>query len=159
MNCASAIPTLTVTAGAFRLRLGRLQGSGDAGGYVIYDARSATPWHVLVIALAGPAANLLAAAAIAALAVRTEGMLSVVLFLWMLASLLTAVTNLQPSGDPGNPLGWSDGRWAQAAWAAGRAPLPRNTAHHDANAATSIAPPPSRTATDQPSLDAAAHRA
>jgi hypothetical protein len=61
---------VTLTAGAFRLRLGRLRGDADVGGYVIYDGRSATPRHALAIALAGPAANLLGAVVIAALAYR-----------------------------------------------------------------------------------------
>ena len=43
--------------GGFRLELGRLLGAGDMGGYVTYDGRDATPADVLVIALAGPAAN------------------------------------------------------------------------------------------------------
>src|SRR5215212_11840355 len=68
---------VTLTAGSFRLRLGRPRGDGDLGGYVIYDARSATPRHVLAIALAGPAANVLAAAFVAILSLRADGMLSI----------------------------------------------------------------------------------
>jgi hypothetical protein len=91
---------VTVTAGALRLRLGRLRGDGDVGGYVIYEGASATPRQVLAIALAGPAANLLGAAVFAALAARADGMLAIVVFLGALASLTMAVGNLRPSGDP-----------------------------------------------------------
>jgi hypothetical protein len=133
---------VSLTVGAFRLRLGRLRGDADLGGYVIYDGRSATPRHVLAIALAGPAANLLGAAVIAPLAVRAEGTLSVVLFLWMLVSLVTAVGNLRPHGDPDTPAEWSNGRWAQVAWAGRRAPFVRNPRHDDPNTATSVPPPP-----------------
>jgi hypothetical protein len=94
---------------------------------VIYDGRSATPRHVLVIALAGPAANLVGAAVIAALAVRAEGMLSVVLFLWMLASLATAVAK--------SATRWRS-RYTGASYASCMEP-----AHRDPNAATSIPPP------------------
>jgi hypothetical protein len=134
---------VTLAAGSFRLRLGRLRGDGDLGGYVIYDAGSATPRHVLAIALAGPAANVIGAALIAALALRADGMLSVMLFLWMLASLTTAIANLRPSGDPDTPATWSDGRWAQVAWTARRAPLPPSAASSDPNIATSAPPPAS----------------
>lgn len=132
---------VTVTAGAFRLRLGRLRGDGDVGGYVSFDGRSATPRQILAIALAGPAANLLGAAVTGALAVRAEGMLSVVLFLWMHASLATALSNLRPRGDLDTPAEWSDGRCAQIAWAARRTPLVVNPACSDPNTATSVAPP------------------
>ena len=134
---------VTVNAGAFRLRLGRLRGVGDLGGYVIYDGRSATPRHNLAIALAGPAANVLGAALTAVFAVRAEGVLSVVLFLWMLASLVIAVANLRPGGDPDKPEEWNDGRWAQVAWAARHAPSLATAADSDPNAPTSV-PPPAR---------------
>jgi Peptidase M50B-like len=130
-----------LSAGSFRLRLGRLRGDGDVGGYVIYDGRSATPRQILAIALAGPAANVFGAALIAALSLRADGMLSVVLFLWTLASLATAIANLRPSGDPDTPAQWSDGRWAQAAWAARRTPVAQSPAGIDPNAATSVPPP------------------
>jgi hypothetical protein len=135
------VDDVTVTAGAFRLRLGRLRGQGHVGGYVIYDGSSATPRQVLAIALAGPAANLVGAAVVAGLAVRADGMLSVALFLWTLASLATAIANLRPSGDPDAPAGWSDGRWAQVAWAARRAPVATSAVYTDPNAATSVPPP------------------
>jgi hypothetical protein len=134
---------VTVTAGTFRLRLGRLRGEGDVGGYVIHDARSSTPRHVLAIALAGPAANLLGAAVVAAFAVRAEGMLSVALFLWVLTSLAMGVTNLRPHGDPDNPAGWNDGRWVQVAWRARHAPLVASAAYSDPNTPTSVPPPAS----------------
>jgi len=132
---------VTVTAGGFRLRLGRLRGEGDLGGYVIYDGQSATPRHNLAIALAGPAANLLGAAVVVAFAVRAEGMLSAVLFLWILVSLVSAVANLRPGGDPGTPEEWNDGRWVQVAWRARHAPFVANPADSDPNAPTSIPPP------------------
>lgn len=132
---------VSLTAGSFRLRLGRLGGDGDVGGYVIYDGQSATPRQILAIALAGPAANVLGAALIAALSLRAEGMLSVVLLLWMLASLATAIANLRPSGDPETPAEWSDGRWAQVAWAARRTPVAQSPAYSDPNTATSVPPP------------------
>jgi hypothetical protein len=133
---------VTVAAGSFRLRLGRLRGVGDVGGYVSYDGRSATPRQVLVIALAGPAANVLAAAFIAPVAARAEGMLSVVLFLCMLASLMLAIGNLQATGDPETPAEWSDGRRAMGAGRLGGAPYgfrrgraPRRSQRGDVGAA------------------------
>jgi hypothetical protein len=132
---------VTVTAGAFRLRLGRLRGDADVGGHVIFDGRSDTPRQVLAITLAGPAANLLGAAVAAAVAVRAEGMLSVALFLWTFASIAAAVADLRPAGDPHTPAEWNDGRLAQVAWAARRAPSLGNPAHTDPNTATSVPPP------------------
>jgi hypothetical protein len=132
---------VTVTAGGFRLRLGRLRGEGDVAGYVRYDAASATPRQVLTIALAGPAANVLAAAGIATLAARAEGMFSVVLFLWALTSSAMAVSNLRPAGDRDTPAAWSDGRWVQVAWAARRTPRVEPPLSTDPNTATSVAPP------------------
>jgi hypothetical protein len=130
---------VTVTAGAFRLRLGRLRGDGDVGGYVTFDGRSATPAQVVAIAIAGPAANLLGAAVGYALAIRAEGMLSVALFLWALVGLLAAVSNLWPHGD--TPAEWSDGRVAQVAWTERRTPVARDPAYSDPNTPTSIPPP------------------
>ena len=134
---------VTVVAGSLRVRLGRLRDDADVAGYVIFDGRSATPRQLLAIALAGPAANLLGAALSAPLALRADGMRSVVLFLWTFASLATAIGNLQPSGDPHNPARWSDGRWAQVAWAARRRPILPSMEHGDPNAATSVPPPAS----------------
>ena len=134
---------VTLNAGGFQLRLGRLRGAGDVAGYVIYDGRSASPRHTLIIALAGPTADLLAAAAIGVLAVRADGLLSVVLLLWALVGLADAFVNLRPAGDPDTPAEWNDGRWVQAAWAARRAGSVEDPASSDPNAATSV-PPPSR---------------
>lgn len=108
---------LTITAGRFRLRLGLLREHSDVGGHVVHSGSSATPRHVLVIALAGPAANLLAAAALAVPTARADGFVVVPLALWTLVNVAVAVDNLRPTGDPQDPNSWSDGRWAQAAWA------------------------------------------
>jgi hypothetical protein len=108
---------------------------------VIYDGQSATPRHVLAIALAGPAANVLAAAFVAVLSLRADGMLSIMLFLWVLASLVSAMANLRPSGDPDTPAEWSDGRWVLVAWAMRRTPVLPSAAHSDPNTATSVPPP------------------
>jgi hypothetical protein len=122
---------LTVTVGAFRLRLGRLPSDSGVVGYMIHDCRSVTPVSMIAIALAGPVANLLAAAASAALAVRAEGIVSVMLFLWALSSLAGGLGNLRPHGDPGRPSEWNDGRLAQVAWMARRLPPP--LPHSDPN--------------------------
>ncbi len=132
---------LTLTAGSFRLRLGRLRDDSDTGGYVICDMTTATPWQAFVIALAGPAANLVGAMLTALLAVRADGMLSVGLFLWTFASLATAVANLRAKGDPDTPAEWNDGRLAQVAWAARRARPAGSPPHRDPNTATSVPPP------------------
>ncbi len=139
------VDDFTITAGAFRLRLGRLRGVGDLGGYVIYDGRMATPAHALVIALAGPGANVVTAALGAALAIRADGPLAIVLLLWTVGSLLLAVDNLRPSGSMRCPEQWSDGRWIQLAWAAHRARHEMAGLTADPNAATSV-PPPGETA-------------
>jgi hypothetical protein len=133
---------VTISVGGLQVRLGRdLRGAG-LGGYVVHDTRTATPDQILAIALAGPAANLLGAAGFAALGIRAEGMLGVLLYLWALANLSTAVHNLRPR-EPGSssPTHYSDGRIALMAWEARRAIAAPAPVYVDPNAATSVAPP------------------
>jgi hypothetical protein len=98
---------------------------------------------VLVVALAGPAANLLAAVATGVLAAElwSHGILSVILWLTTLSSVLMAIGNLYPTGEPGYWLALSDGRWAQLAWRAMRTPAAPVARWEDPHAATSVAPP------------------
>jgi hypothetical protein len=110
---------LIVTIGAFRLELGRLLGDGDMGGYVLYDARRVTPRDALVIALAGPAANLVAALVTGWLTIRLAGEAAILPFalaLLTLAGLWMAFANLRPGGVAADPRTWSDGLWARVAW-------------------------------------------
>jgi Zn-dependent protease len=110
---------LTVSVGAFRIELGRLVGDGDMGGYVMYDARRVTARDALVIALAGPAANLMGAVVTGWLAVRFAGAAWSLLFMLVLLTIggaWTAVANLRPAGVAADPSTWSDGLWVRVAW-------------------------------------------
>ena len=110
---------LTVSVGAFRMELGRLVGDGDMGGYVMYDARRVTTRDALVIALAGPAANLMGALVTGWLAVRFAGAgwsLPFALVLLTVVGAWMVVANLRPAGVAANPSTWSDGLWARVAW-------------------------------------------
>ena len=135
------VDDVTITAGGFRLRAGRLSGTSDVGGYVIYDGALARPADVLAIALAGPAANLLAAAAVFPLSMVTDGVLGLLLFMWAAANACIAVTNLQARGRFDDPHTWSDGQWARAAWAARRADPDIAEVPDDPRRATSVGPP------------------
>jgi membrane-associated protease RseP (regulator of RpoE activity) len=130
-----------LTVGSFRMEFGRLLGEGDVGGYVLYDGRRSTPRDALVIALAGPAANLACAVVTGWLTMRYAGTTpNIPLTLAMLTAggVYVAVANLRPTGVAADPLTWSDGLWARVAWR-GR--------HHagpmwrDPNEETTVAPP------------------
>jgi Peptidase family M50 len=125
--------TVAITAGNFRMELGRLLGKGDVGGYVRYDGRTASPLDVLVISLAGPAANVVGAAVSLwlATAMWSHGVVSVMLWLHTLGGVSVAAANLRLRGVAHDPLRWSDGLWARAAWhgvraGAGAAPMWRD---------------------------------
>jgi hypothetical protein len=112
---------LIVSVGAFRIELGRLMGNGDMGGYVMYDARRVTTRDALVIALAGPAANLVGALVTGWLAVRFAGagagwFIPFTLVLLTVVGVWTALMNLRPAGVAADPSTWSDGLWARVAW-------------------------------------------
>jgi hypothetical protein len=133
-----------LTVGGFRLELGRLLGQGDVGGYVLYDGRAAAPADVLVIALAGPLANLAGAAVTGWLALRVGSGPNFVLPLWLMtiSGVWMAAANLGRRGRPGEPLSWSDGVWVRAAWRVLRRPGPL---WRDPNEGTSVAPPQAAT--------------
>jgi hypothetical protein len=110
---------LIVSVGSFRIELGRLLGDGDVGGYVMYDARRVTTRDALVIALAGPAANLAGALVTGWLAVRFAGagwFIPFTLVLLTVVGVWTALANLRPAGVAADPSTWSDGLWARVAW-------------------------------------------
>jgi hypothetical protein len=110
---------LAISVGAFRLELGRLVGDGDMGGYVMYDAREVTTRDALVIALAGPAANLIGALITGWLAIRFAGAAWILPFTLILLTVVgawTALANLRPAGVATDPSTWSDGLWARVAW-------------------------------------------
>jgi hypothetical protein len=135
-------PLLTVRSGGFQLRLGTITGSGDTAGYVLYDGTRATPRDAFVIALAGPLASL-AGAVITGLAVPVVWSHAGIAFALVAATalgLLCSVGNMVPNGE--HPASWSDGRWAQVAWRALRAPTRLHVpAWIDPHEATSVPPP------------------
>jgi membrane-associated protease RseP (regulator of RpoE activity) len=135
-------PLLTVRAGGFQIRLGTITGSGDTAGYVVYDGTQATPRDALIIALAGPFASLAGAVTtgVTIPVVWSHAGIAFALVAATALGLLCFVGNMVPSGE--NPGSWSDGRWAQVAWRALRAPSrPEPLAWTDPHEATSVAPP------------------
>ena len=138
------VSDVALTVGGFRMELGRLTGKGDVGGYVLYDGRRSTPADVLMIALAGPVANLLGAAVTGWLAVGAGADFVLILWLLTLGGVGTAAVNLRARGVAQDPHTWSDGLWARIAWrgiraGAGDAPMWR-----DPDGAVSVAPPHAR---------------
>jgi hypothetical protein len=128
-----------LTVGGFRIELGRLFGHGDVGGYVLYDGHRSTPRDTLVIALAGPAANLAGALLTGWLAMRfahAAPNIPFTLAMMTIGGLWMALANLRQSGE--DPLTWSDGVWVRAAWRVLNRPGPL---WRDPNDATSAAPP------------------
>jgi membrane-associated protease RseP (regulator of RpoE activity) len=116
---------LILRIGGVTLRFGRmLDGDADAG-FVRYDAAQASPDDRIVIALAGPAANLVVAPVFAGLAAigGTSGPFDACLWLLAAVSVVLAVVDLVPSGTPGTSTSISDGRVVQLAWAARRGPV------------------------------------
>jgi hypothetical protein len=137
---------VTVTAGNFRVELGPLLGKGEVGGYVLYDGRAATPLDALVIALAGPAANIVGAAVTAwlAMAMWSSGFVSLMLWLATLSGAWMAVANLRAGGVAQDPLTWSDGLWARVAWRGIRAGVGAAPMWRDPHETTSVPPPHAR---------------
>ncbi len=125
----------------FRLRLGRLLGSSDAAGTVRMSGGEVTALRMLVVALAGPAANVLGALVAAPLAVRAEGVLSLMIWLWAAMNLVAAVENLRRTGALDAQGEWTDGRIAWVAWSVLRHRPPTTCACGVAHPATSNAPP------------------
>jgi hypothetical protein len=125
----------------FPQRLRRLVNSSDTGGFVRYDATTATPTEVIVMALAGPFANLLGAAALAFLASQADGFVSFACGLWSFTSLGLAISNLVPGRDGGPGVPRSDGYTAREAWRARRAGHVAFNAYDQPDAATSVPPP------------------
>jgi len=139
-------PVVSITAGSFRMELGRLLGKGEVGGYVLYDGRAATPLDALVIALAGPAANLAGAAVTGwlATAMWSSGSVAVMLWLVTLTGVWVAVANLRVGGEAQDPRTWSDGLWARVAWRGVRAGVGAAPMWRDPHEAASVPPPQAR---------------
>jgi hypothetical protein len=132
---------VTLTAGAFRVEMGRVTGNSDVGGYVVYDGRTASPLDVLLISLAGPAASALGVLATAwlAWATRSVGMVSLLLGLATLGGLWGSVGNLVPRRLAN---GWmSDGLSARGAWREMRDGVGAAPSWRDPNELTSEPPP------------------
>jgi membrane-associated protease RseP (regulator of RpoE activity) len=130
-----------VVVGGFRMELGRLAGEGDVGGYVRWDGSRATPLDVLVIALAGPLANLAGALLTGWLALRYLGATAWIpstLALLTFGGVGMAIVNLRATGAAADPTIWSDGLWVRVAW---RDRHHRGPLWRDPNEATSIEPP------------------
>jgi hypothetical protein len=130
-----------LTVGGFRMELGRLTGKGDVGGYVVYDGRRSTPVDVLVVALAGPAANLLGAAVTGWFALGEGTGLVVILWLMTLSGVWMAAANLRASGVAQDPETWSDGLWARVAWRGVRAGVGGAPLWRDPHERVSVPPP------------------
>jgi membrane-associated protease RseP (regulator of RpoE activity) len=115
---------LSIRAGGVLLRFGRMLDDDAAAGFVRYDASKASAGDVIVVALAGPFANALAAPALAgaALISGTHGPLDACLWILSVGSVLIAVGNLIPRGTPGTLDHVTDGRITQLAWAARHLP-------------------------------------
>ena len=133
-----------LTVGSFRMELGRLSGKGEVGGYVLYDGRRSTPADALVIALAGPAANLLGAVVTGWLVLGAGTNLVVILWLMTLTGVWLAAANLRASGVAQDPHTWSDGLWARVAWRGIRAGVGDAPMWRDPDEAVSVAPPHAR---------------
>jgi hypothetical protein len=108
---------LVIRTPGIRLQFGRHLGQGDVAGYISYDGEQATPVDVLVISLAGPAANLIAGGAGVLVGVYGSfgGLFELVWWLVTASSFALAIGNLVPSGTD-DPDSFSDGRWAELAW-------------------------------------------
>jgi membrane-associated protease RseP (regulator of RpoE activity) len=134
---------LIVRAGALTMRFGRMTEDDGPGGFVRYDATYASARDIIVIALAGPLANLAVAPVLAGLALigGTSGPLDAWLWLLSAASLALAVANLVPLGRPGTSGLMSDGRVAQVAWARRDRPV-HEWIDLDADNPASHGPPP-----------------
>ena len=113
---------LILRVGGVILRFGRMLDDDTNAGFVRYDAADASPADHIVIALAGPAANLVVAPVFGGLAAigGTSGPFDACLWLLAVASVVLAVLNLVPSGTPGTSSLISDGRVVQLACAARR---------------------------------------
>ena len=130
-----------LVVGGFRMELGRLKGAGDVGGYVRFESHRATPPDVLVIALAGPFANLVGALLTGWLELRylhADPWIPVALLVLTWLGVVMVDGNLRPKGLTSDPTIWSDGLWVRVAW---RQRHRRGPLWRDPNEATSIAPP------------------
>lgn len=136
-------PILGLTVGGFRLELGRFTGKGDVGGYVAYDGRRATPVDALVIALAGPAANLVAAVVTGWLVLTgwPEKGVTFVLATLTVGGIWMALANLRLGGEAQDPRTWSDGAWVRVAWRGIRAGVGGAPMWRDPADAVSVPPP------------------
>jgi hypothetical protein len=116
---------LTLRVGAVTVQLGRALDDGDVGGYVLFEATRASARDVMLVALAGPFANLAVASIFAALALAgaTGGALDGCLWPLSVVSVAIAVGNLIPRGRPGSSDPLSDGRLVQLAWKRRRTPV------------------------------------
>lgn len=112
-------PHVTFTRGRFRLELSLREGEG---GFVRHGRGALTPRRLVLIALAGPFAELVALGPLVLLASRAGGMLAV--YLWVLAAgvVVAVVMNLWPRGA-------NDGRVVQLAWAGRDEPLEEPEEH------------------------------
>jgi len=129
---------VVVRVAGMRMHFGRATDDAAVHGYVATDPNRASPADMLVIALAGPAADVLATVALLALASAGvyDGFVNVLIVLMAIAEACSAAGNLVPRERDG----WlSDGRIAQLAREAMRTPAPVSV---DPNEATSVAPPP-----------------
>jgi hypothetical protein len=107
---------VVVRARGVTLRFGRNLNHRAPSGFVRYDPGQAAPLDVLLVAVAGPLANLAVAPALAALAMAdaTGGAADVGLWLLAASSVIAGVAELIPREPHGQ---WNDGRIAQVAWA------------------------------------------
>jgi membrane-associated protease RseP (regulator of RpoE activity) len=137
LRVGDTTPLFSLRARDFRLHLGAVTGTRRVGGYVRYDGTRASARDILIIALAGPAASIVAALAAGAAFVAAPSH-PTVLLLMLVGGLLDGVGNLHSSGDEREV--WSDGKVARFAWRALRHPAPP-PAWTDPREATSVAPP------------------
>jgi hypothetical protein len=139
---------LIMRVGGVVLRFGRMLDDDAGAGFVRYDPAQASLGDHIVIALAGPAANLVVAPVFAGLAAigGTSGPVDACLWLLAVVSVMVAVGNLVPSGTPGTSASISDGRAVQLAWAARRGRVLRWTEPEAEPPAPSVAAdaPPER---------------
>ena len=131
---------VVVRVAGMRMRFGRATDDAVVQGYVGTDPNRASPADMVVIALAGPAAEALAA--IALLAVASAGILDGFVNVLIVVIAIVAVCDAGHNLVPRERDGWlSDGRIVQLAREAMRNPAPADA---DPNEATSVAPPPAR---------------
>jgi hypothetical protein len=108
---------LTFRVGAVVVRVGRVLEGAGPGDFVEFEAKRASANDLLVIALAGPLANLVVAPLLAVLALASSGgALDASLWLLSAGSVVMGVRNLIPRGMPGTTDAISDGRFVQLAW-------------------------------------------